>query len=99
MLLKDIGRVCNQAIDERSLQKTKNQYLVGYISEVEKNSGIAHFLGMRENMFGDFSYYKKELEIYNGISKEQVMKSCEKLFNKNKYLMVSIWDRHPASKK
>jgi zinc protease len=99
MLLKDISRLCDTAIDERSLQKTKNQYLVGYISEVEKNAGIAHFLGMRENVFGDYSFYKKELEIYNSITTNEVKKSCKSLFNLNKHIMVSIWDRHAKGKK
>jgi zinc protease len=99
MLMKDISKVCDKAIDERSLQKTKNQYLVGYISEVEKNAGIAHFLGMRENMFGDYSYYKKELDIYNSITTDEVKKSCKTLFNMDKYILVSIWDRHAKGKK
>lgn len=97
-LLKETKRMCNEAIDERSLQKTKNQYLVSYLSGIESNSGVAQFLGLRENIFGDYSYYKKELDIYNSISVEEVRKSCQNLFQGNKYIMVSSWNRHPKAK-
>lgn len=94
-LINEMGRVCDRAIDERSLQKTKNQYLIGYISEIETNKGVAHFLGMRENFFGDYSYYNKELEIYNSITVDEVKKSCQELFGSNKHLFVSVWNKNP----
>ncbi len=94
-LIKEMSRVCEKAIDERSLQKTKNQYLIGYIQEIETNKGVAHFLGMRENYFGDYSYYNKELEIYNSISVDEVKKSCHELLDGGKHLFVSVWNKNP----
>jgi len=94
-LLKDTLSLCSKAIDETNLQKTKNQLLISYISEMETNAGIAHFLGLRENAYGDYSFYKKEMDIYNSITVDEVKSSCRDLFKDKKYLMVSVWDRHP----
>lgn len=96
-LISDTKKLCDTAITSRSLQKTKNQYLVGYISEIETNDGVAQFLGLRENFFGDYSYYKKELEIYKGITLDEVKQSCRELFRDGNYVLVSIWKSHPAS--
>lgn len=97
-LLNEMARVCERAINERTLQKTKNQYLVGYVKEIETNRGVAHFLGMRENFFGDYSYYNKELEIYNSITVDEVKKSCRDLVGDKNYIFVSSWNKNPKKK-
>ena len=95
-LLRETKRLCDKAITERSLQKTKNQYMLGYISEIETNDGVAQFLGLREAFFKDYRYYKKEIEIYNSITVDEVKSSCSSLFNGGKHILVSIWNKHPA---
>jgi zinc protease len=94
-LLKETQVLCGNAITERTLQKTKNQYLVGYVSEIETNRGVAHFLGMRENFFGDYSFYKKEMDIYNAITVDEVISTCRDLFKEKNYIMVSTWNKYP----
>lgn len=90
---------CDKAITERSLQKTKNQYLIGYYRELETNKGVAHFLGIRENFFNDYDYYKKELEIYKNIEVPEVIAKCKEMFKGNKSLFVSVWNKHPKKKR
>lgn len=97
-LIRETKKMCDSAITERSLQKTKNQYLVGYISEIQTNDGVAQFLGMREAFFKDYRFYKKEIDIYNSITVDQVKQSCRDLFKDGKYILVSIWKEHPESK-
>ncbi len=93
-LVKDLKKSCDSAIDERSLQKTKNQYLISYVSSLETNNGVAHFLGMRENFFNDYAYYKKELDIYEKISVDEVKSACKELFNSDNFIMTSVWDKY-----
>lgn len=96
-LLRDSLSFCEKGLNERALQKTKNQYLVGYYKEIEANSGLASFLGNRENFFGDYAFYKKELEMYNSISLEEVQKTCHEVFSNQEQIFVSVWDKHPKS--
>lgn len=95
---RNLIRFCDKAITERNLQKAKNQFMVGYYKELTSNSGVAHFLGLRENFFGDYNFYKKELDIYQNITLEQVKYSCKNLFKNNNSLFVSIWNKNPRNK-
>ncbi|CBW26167.1 putative zinc protease [Halobacteriovorax marinus SJ] len=97
--LKDIRRSCDDAITDRTVQKTKNQYLISYYSQLQSNSGIASFVGLRENFYNDYSFYEKELEIYQSITAEQVKEVCHQLFDDNEYIFLSVWDKHKAGKK
>lgn len=98
-LLRDSLSFCDKGLDERALQKTKNQYLVGYYNEIEANAGLASFLGDRENFFGDYAYYEKELEMYTSITLDEVQKTCRELFLDQEQIFVSVWDKHPKPKK
>ena len=97
-LVKEARKMCDHAITERSLQKTKNQYLVDYYNELQTNAGVASFLGLRENFFGDYNFYKKEISIYESIQKDEVRDVCHKIFAKKKSIFFSIWNRHPKKK-
>jgi len=96
--LREGKRFCRQSINERNLQKTRNQFLIGYLDELKTNAGVAGFLGTREKFFGDYEYYKKELETYNSISQEEALKVCEEIFLPGKALFVSLWEKNPKTK-
>jgi len=98
MLARDTKKMCTEAINERSLQKTKNQYLVGYMSQIDTNAGMAHFIGLREKFYGDYSFYKKEMEIYKSITVEELTKTCEEVFKGDKNIFLSVWNKNPQPK-
>lgn len=86
--------ICDEAISERTLQKTKNQFLVQYYGSLETNAEVARFLGNNEFFSGSYDFYKKEINIINAITVSQVMKVCKEVFNDEK-IFVSIWNKHP----
>lgn len=92
-LFKNIQNSCNEAITERSLQKTKNQYFLSYYKGIQTNAGIAHFLGNLENYFNDYNYYKKELEIYDSITVDELISTCKNILNKD-YILITSWNKH-----
>ncbi|WP_127715757.1 pitrilysin family protein [Halobacteriovorax sp. HLS] len=98
-IVRDIARSCDHAITERTVQKTKNQYMVQYYNGLTSNNGVASFIGMRESFFNDYRFYHKELEIYKNITTEQVKKACKKVFANNEYIFLSVWDKHSKGKK
>ncbi len=93
-LERGLKSYCNKAIDERSVQKAKNQFLISYYRELDTNAGVAHFIGLRQNFYDDYAHYKKELEIYNSITTDQIKASCKELFS-GRSLFASIWEKHP----
>lgn len=93
-LYKTIKNTCEKQLSERSLQKVKNQYLVQMISGLETNAGIAGFLGNREVYYNDYNFYKKELEIYNSVTVEELKNACAKYLTKKNSIFLSIWKNH-----
>lgn len=98
-LTRDSAKFCKDAISERAVKKTKNQYLVSYYQSIKTNAGVAQFLGLRENTFNDYNYYKQELETYNSITADEVRQVCTEVFKGNKNLFVTVWDKHKASRR
>ena len=97
-LTRDSKKFCRDGITERALQKTKNQYLISYYHSLQSNAGVAKFLGFRENFFGDYSFYKKEIDIYNSMTVNDVRQACQVLFKNNHGLFLSVWNKHPNKK-
>jgi zinc protease len=93
-LNKELKRICDKSITPRSLQKTKNQYLLGYYTGIQDNSGVASFLGMRESFYSDYNYYKKEIQIYNSITVNELKQICHETFDKEESIFLSLWDKH-----
>ncbi len=96
--VKDSLDFCENAIDERSLQKTKNQYYVSYYDELDSNSGVAQLIGLREIYYNDFSFYLKELEAYNSITVGELKSVCHNIFKENNYIFLDIWANNKARK-
>jgi len=85
---KDMKSFCKDAINDRSLQKAKNQFFISYMGEMGTNDSLAGFLGLRESLFNDYSYFQKEMEIYASIGKQEVVETCESIFLKQKPLLM-----------
>jgi zinc protease len=92
------GKMCNDAITERTVQKTKNQYLLSYFQSLKTNAGSAHFVGLRESLFGDYQEYKSEIAAYESITTDEVKQACKDLIAGKEGVFLSIWNKHPREK-
>lgn len=84
---------CETEITARNIQKIKNNYLVDLYSGLDTNAGLAQFLGDRQMLMGDWKFYKKELELYEKVTVEDVKNVCLEVFEKNS-VFVSVWNQH-----
>ena len=96
-LYKTIVNACESAINPRSVQKIKNSYLLDMLSSFESNAGIAKFFGDREVYYGDYNFYKKELENYQSVTEEELKDACKKYLKKENSIFLSIWNKHKKS--
>lgn len=94
VLTDNLSVICEESINERALQKVKNQYFIDMVSGLDTNAGVAKFVGDREFFFGDYRFYKKELEIYRSITTDELKEACSKYLVKDKHLFISIWNKH-----
>lgn len=85
---------CDSAINEKDIQKVKNQYLIQIYKTLDTNEGIASFLGARESFMNDYNFYKKEMDIYNSINVEEMMSVCHKYINEMKSILITSGKRN-----
>lgn len=88
-----LKKYCESEITERNIQKIKNNYLVDLYASLDTNSGLAQFLGDRQAIFGDWKYYKTELQNYENVTITDVKALCLETFDKHS-VFVSVWDKH-----
>jgi zinc protease len=92
-LLKNLNDFCETEINERSIQKVKNNYLTGLYGGLDTNAGLASFLGERQLVFNDWRFYKQELDMYEQVTVADVKKECQEVFMKPS-VFVSVWNMH-----
>ena len=94
VILKKMDDFCKEAITERALQRTKNQYFTSYLNGIRSNAGAARFLGSFEFFHGDYKYYEKEWDIYNSITIDEIRDACHEIIKNEEFLFLSIWDKN-----
>ena len=93
-LKKEIVTSCDHAINERSMKKVINQYMGQMLNGLDTNAGVARFLGDREVYYGSYDFYKKELGIYESITKRELQDVCKKYLNPKSSLILTIWNKN-----
>ncbi|EQC46246.1 pitrilysin family protein [Bacteriovorax sp. Seq25_V] len=93
-LMREVRHICDKAVTERSVQKTKNNILIELYSGLETNDGLAGFIGNQQFYYGDYNGYKRELEIYSSLTADKVKETCKKYIDGNKSLFISVWKKH-----
>lgn len=92
-LEKKLKSFCDTEITPRNIQKIKNNYLVDLYGGLDTNAGLAGFLGDRQQLMGDWRFYKEELRNYEKVTVEDVKAACNETFAKPS-VFVSVWSNH-----
>jgi len=95
-LLKELKGSCSVAINERSIQKVKNQYEAELFRQLDTSAGLAQFIGDRQSLYGDWAYYRKELQIYRGLTVKDVQGACQRMFAQPAHVWVTVWEKNPG---
>lgn len=89
-LKKELSDVCDKVVTPRAVNKVLNNYFASILKGLDTNAGVAQFLGDREVNLGSYNFYKKEFEIYQSITVDDLVKTCHKYINVNDSLFISI---------
>lgn len=92
-LKKSMQSFCERDITPTNLQKVKNNYLSSLYSGLDTNAGLASFLGERHSIFGDWKFYKEELDLYESVTLDDVKNSCLELISKPT-VFVTVWNEN-----
>lgn len=89
-------KACKEALTQRNVEKVKNNYLVSFFASLETNAEVAELLGKGEVYFSDYNFYKKEFELYDSVTIDELQNLCRSKFKGSKNLFMSVWQKHAA---
>ena len=86
-------------VGEREFQKVKNQITTELVSSKSTMAGIAENLANFEVYFGDANLVNTELEKYNKVTREDVLKVAQKYLNKDNRVVLYYVPKSKTSTK
>jgi zinc protease len=89
-LLKEIERLANEPIDEKELQKAKNQLTARYIFGLDAISGVANGLARAEVIQGDYKEFEKAKTRYDNITLADVQRVAQSYFKRENLTIVTL---------
>lgn len=89
-LYAELEKVAKDGLDERELEKAKNNLSAHLLRELATNNGRAHALGTYELMLGDWRAGLRLPERYEAITGEQVRAAAAKYLTAQKRAVVTL---------
>jgi len=78
VVLEELGKVVDEGVTERELQKAKNSRLADYWRELESNMGIARNLAFYQSVVGDWRYMLRYLDDVESITLDDIQAAAGK---------------------
>ncbi|MEI6151203.1 MAG: pitrilysin family protein [Chitinophagia bacterium] len=85
-------------VGEREFQKVKNQITTDLVDSKGTMAGIAESLSNNEVYFGDANLINTELEKYNKVTREDVLKVAKKYLNKDNRVVLHYLPKEKTTK-
>ena len=85
-------------VGEREFQKVKNQITTALVDSKATMAGIAESLANNEVYFGDANLINTELEKYNKVTREDVLKVAKKYLNKENRVALHYLPKEKTTK-
>ena len=85
-------------VGEREFQKVKNQITTDLVDSKGTMAGIAESLANNEVYFGDANLINTELEKYNKVTREDVLKVAKKYLNKDNRVVLHYLPKEKTTK-
>jgi len=83
---EEIKKLQTELISEKEYQKLQNKFENRFVNSNSSVQGIAGSLATYHMLYGDTDLINKEIEIYRGITREDIKEVANKYLNKNQRL-------------
>lgn len=89
-LLAEVERLATEPIDEKELQKAKNQLTAQYIFGLDSISRVALELAEAEVIYGDYKEFEKAKTKYDNITAADVQRVAQTYFKRENLTIVTL---------
>jgi zinc protease len=89
-LLQEIARLKEEPLEERELQKAKNQLTAQYVFNLDSVSGVANAIGEAEVIRGDVRLFVEGAERYEGVTAADVRRVAQRYFAQQNLTLVTL---------
>lgn len=90
-LVKDeIAKIRKSGLTDLELEKTKNIVMVDYVNGLKTISGKARAIAETETVEGDYSLLFDKLNVYQSITKEDVIRVANQYLTPNKFSIIKV---------
>lgn len=89
-LLAEVERLVTEPIDEKELQKAKNQLTAQYIFSLDSISSVANALAQAEIIYGDYREFEKAKTKYDNITVADVQRVAQTYFKRENLTIVTL---------
>ena len=83
---EEIKKLKTELISENEYQKLQNKFENNFVNSNSSVQGIASSLATYHTLYGDTDLINKEIEIYRGITREDIKKVANEYLNENQRL-------------
>ncbi len=89
-LLTEIERLANEPIDDKELQKAKNQLTAQYVFSLDSISSVANAIAEAEVIQGDYREFEKAKTKYDAITASDVQRVAQAYFKRENLTIVTL---------
>ncbi len=79
-LMRELGRLKNEPVSARELEKVKNTIKAAFIRSLDSNAELASMLSYFETAAGDYRYIVEHLKIIDKITQDDIVRVAKKYF-------------------
>lgn len=94
----EIKKLQTELISDEDYQKLQNQFENQFVNQNSSIQGIAHSLATNYMLMGDTNLINKEIEIYRGITKEDIRNAAKKYLNPNQRVVINYVPENKSAK-
>jgi len=92
---EEIEKLKAEPVEDRELQKVKNQVKANFIRQIQSNGGLAIQLAYYEGFFGGWEAMVEYKDIIESITADEIMEVANKYFGKENRTVATLVEKKP----
>jgi predicted Zn-dependent peptidase len=96
-LVGELDRLKKEPVEQKELQKIKNQVQTSFLRKLDSNSSLSYWLSHGQSLFGTWRYVTERIQAYEKVTAEDVLRVARKYFhprNRTVATLVKVAETH-----